>query len=276
MRKILTNLNNLKALRISKNREVTDNAFCDLGIGNAEGKTILPLGLSTIAISSCIQLTNDTITEVAKLPNLTSLSVSNCRSMSAKGLAHLTRSCGTLRKLEAFSVPMTRTSAVKNITALPLVNDDVLHNIWTHAQSIELVVVSSQQLTEALHPDEPVLSLRHLALDFCFSSPEPYSRVAASFPNLSVLSMQGSVAVPTPVLSELLSALPTLRTLRLCVDSEGVVPLQHYLPGVLNVLDLEYGGAIEKFPHNSWRDLHSACDKHRIRFFGDSTSKTGL
>eukprot|EP01064_Diplonema_japonicum_P023093 TRINITY_DN33546_c0_g1_i1.p1 TRINITY_DN33546_c0_g1~~TRINITY_DN33546_c0_g1_i1.p1 ORF type:complete len:600 (+),score=118.02 TRINITY_DN33546_c0_g1_i1:44-1843(+) len=262
LRMILKSLKNLRVLKLNKNREITDDAFVDSDV-------VLPKHLHTLTLSSCIQLTDETLRTVSQLP-LRLLSISGCLSMTPVGVRHVIKGCPSLRSFYAFSmgsegIPSNGLPHQK----IRLFSDDLLQDLWTYIPNLESFGISSYELSAAAFPLKPYGSLSTLNIQYCCTSNDAYRAVADAFPNLVRLNIQSKdVPIENAVMSELLRKLPRLTTVRACMTSiEPLTPL--LTERRMQTIDLEYFGSREVFALKAelWWDFISSCKARHIDIF---------
>eukprot|EP00754_Rhynchopus_humris_P018468 Rhum_TRINITY_DN14603_c11_g1::Rhum_TRINITY_DN14603_c11_g1_i2::g.103901::m.103901 len=262
---VFENLPCLRRVRLSKNREITDEAFA----------VALPPRLQWLSVSSCSRLTDAALRNIADsaaAAGLTSLSLSNCGGMSPAGVQYLVERCPALTSLNMFMMSQKHTVPAR-MQGGPsrLVDDETVRLILTKLPLLQQLCVSFQPLTHAafdLGEGVQHLHLRDLEADMCAESPSFYAPLVHRFPSLTKLSLQAQrVPVPEAVLSELLAAHPLLTSLKLCIGVvRDVVPFAARSKS-LQLLDLEYSGEKEAFEVALWWKLMDMLRARHARMF---------
>ena len=262
---VFENLPCLRRIRLSKNREITDEAFA---VG-------LPPNLERLSVSSCSRLTDSALRNIADsaaAAGLTSVSISNCGGMSTAGVQYLVERCPALTSLNMFMMRHKHTVPSRMQEGPSrLVDDETVRLILTKLPLLQQLCVSFQPLTHAafdLGEGVQHLHLRDLEADMCAESPSFYAPLAHRFPSLTKLSLQAQrVPVPEAVLAELLAAHPLLTSLKLCVGVvRDVVPFAARSKS-LQLLDLEYSGEKEAFEVALWWKLMDMLRARHARMF---------
>eukprot|EP01061_Rhynchopus_euleeides_P012647 TRINITY_DN22351_c0_g2_i3.p1 TRINITY_DN22351_c0_g2~~TRINITY_DN22351_c0_g2_i3.p1 ORF type:complete len:544 (+),score=169.32 TRINITY_DN22351_c0_g2_i3:517-2148(+) len=272
LRMLLDFLPNLTELSISKNRELTDEAFVS---GGADG---FPERLVKLSMSSCVGLSDVTLKAVADSrigAQLRLLSVSNCFRMTPEGMRYVSERCTSLRHIWAFMMNK-RNATLPNATQDKgaIIDGATMAGMWTNLPDLETLCCSFQRLGKEAFTTPHPHHIRSLEIDYCIVDPAAYAPFVSSFPLLTKLSMPSTVPVPETVLARFLATHPWLTLLRVCVTSIKEVHSFVRTSGVLQILDVEFCGTAETFEYGLWWDCYTLAKEKSVKMFlGEKADK---